>query len=80
MDISFELELRKIFGDKYVGCTQRNDELVEYRLKPGEVATPEELAKVAALPKGLRAEIDKIKDKLADYDELKAKVAKLERK
>lgn len=76
--ISFDEELGKIFGDKYVGCTQRDDELEEYRLKPGEVATPEELAKIAALPKGIRAEIDELKAKLADYDELKAKVAKLE--
>lgn len=78
--ISFDKELRKIFGDKYVGCTQRDEELMEYRLKSGEVATPEELAQVAALPKGLRAELAEIKAKIADYDTLKAKVKALEKK
>lgn len=76
----FDEELRKIFGDKYEGCTQRGDELVEYRLKPGEMATPEELAKVNALPKGAKVEIDAIKAKIADYDDLKARVENIEGK
>ncbi len=68
--ISFDDELRKIFGDKYEGCTQTGDELTEYRLKSGEVATAGELAQVDALPKGAKAELD----------ELKARVEKLEKK
>ncbi len=59
--ISFDEELEKIFGDKYKGCTQAGDELVEYRLKPGETATPGELAQVDALPKGLRLELDEVR-------------------
>lgn len=72
--INFDGELTRIFGRKYQGCTQTNDELVEYRLKPGKVATPSELAQVAALPKGMRAEIDELK---AKYDNLKVEVEKL---
>lgn len=68
--IDFEIELSKIFGAKYQGCTQAGDELVEYRLKPGAVATPEELAQVNALSKGLRTEINI----------LKARVEKMEKK
>jgi len=66
--IYYDEELRKIFGKKYQGCTQAGDELVEYRLKPGQVATPEESAKVGELPKSARQEID----------DLKARVDKLE--
>lgn len=61
MGIDYEVELQKIFGDKYEGCTQNGDGLVEYRLKPERMATPEELSKVVALPKGMRAEIDPLK-------------------
>lgn len=78
--INFDNELQKIFGDKYGGCTQAGDELVKYRLKPSSVATPEELAQVDALPKGVRRELDEIKAKIADYDNLKAKVGELEKK
>ncbi|GAI31599.1 unnamed protein product, partial [marine sediment metagenome] len=42
--INLDDELKRIFGDKYQGCTQTADELTEYRLWPGEVATVEELA------------------------------------
>lgn len=72
--VSFEKELRRIFGEKYEGCTQAGDELVEYRLKSGKVATSEELTQVAALPKGIRLELEEIKAKIADYDDLKAKL------
>lgn len=78
--INFNEELKRIFGDKYQGCTQRDDELVEYRLKPGKVAAAEELAQVAALPKGAKVELYEIKAKIADYDNLKARVEKLEKK
>ncbi len=78
--ISFDDELGKIFGDKYEGCTQTGDELTEYRLKSGEVATAEELAQVDALPKGMRTELNEMKAKIADYDSLKARVEKLEKK
>lgn len=65
---NFDNDLRQIFGDKYEGCTQRDDELVEYRLNPGEVATPEELAQVEALPKGIRAEVEILKTKVKDLE------------
>lgn len=78
--IDFDYELRRIFGDKYQGCTQRSDELVEYRLKNGEEATFGELAQVEALPKGMRIELDEIKAKIADYDNLKARVEGLEKR
>lgn len=65
---NFDDELKRIFGDKYQGCTQRGDELVEYRLKPGEVASPGELAKVAALPQGIRADVEDLKSKVKDLE------------
>lgn len=78
--IDFDKELQPIFGNKYEGCTQKDDELIEYRLNKGEVATAQELAQVDALPKGLKVELVEIKAKIADYDELKAKVEELENK
>ena len=39
---------------------------MEYRLKPGETATPEELAQVEALPKPVRVELDELKAKFAE--------------
>jgi len=72
---NFDEELRKIFGDKYEGCTQRGDELVEYRLKPGYSATAEELAMVDALPKSEIAELrDKVKNLTARLDKLEARL------
>ena len=58
---NYKIELIRIFGSKYQGCRRSADELIDYWLKPGEVATPEELAQVEALPKGIRAEIDELK-------------------
>lgn len=78
--VSYEQELRRIFGDKFQGCTQAGDELVEYRLQPGQTATAAELVEVNALPKSARQEIDEIKAKIADYGDIKARVEKLEGK
>lgn len=75
--IRFDEELREIFGDRYEGCTQAGDELVEYRLKPGEAATSEELAQVEVLLHGgMRTEVDELKTKL---DDLQARIEKVER-
>ena len=67
--IRFDEGLKKIFGEKYEGCTQRGDDLVEYRLKPGKVATAGELAQVDTLPKGIRAEILKLQDEVKKLKE-----------
>lgn len=69
--IKFDEEFRKIFGDKYEGCTQAGDELLEYRLKPGEVATAEELNQVAALPQGFKVEME---DRLSQAEEKQEQV------
>ena len=70
--IDYNEELRNIFGDKYQGCTQRGDELVEYRLKPGRTATAAELASVDALPKGMRSEIETLKNRLGKLEDEQA--------
>ena len=64
MVINFDSELRKIFGDKFEGCTQEGDELVEYRLKPGRIASSGELSAAGTLSKSTRAEIDELKARL----------------
>lgn len=69
--INFEEELKRIFGDRLEGHTQRDDELVEYRLKPGETASAAELAEVAKLPKGKRADLEELR---ADLDALTAEL------
>ena len=75
--ISFNDELRAIFGNKYVGCTQAGEDLVEYKLESGKTATPDELAQIEALPKGVNARLAKIEAKLVEIDALKAQVAVL---
>jgi len=52
----FYNELKKIFGEKFEGCTQEGDELIEYRLRPGQVATSAELAQMAELIPDWKAE------------------------
>lgn len=78
--ISFKEELETIFGDRLLSYVQEGDELIEYRLKPFHIATKDELALVDALPRGVRAEIDELKAKIADYDGLKARIEELEKK
>ena len=62
--INFEKELKQIFGSKYEGCTQADDELIEYRLKYNLLPTEQELQKVNALPISRRQEIDELKLKI----------------